>query len=212
VRQSFVGSGILKIPSLQQTEALLEEAKVLNPGIWINHSIYVAKAAKLISERCPDMDETVAYILGLLHDIGRRSGEPGMRHVLDGYLFLLEKGFADAARICMTHTFAYQDIRAIYGEWNCSDDELTIIDNYLNKVHYDDYDLLIQLCDSLALPFGFSLLEKRFVETALKYGTNNFTVRKWKSVIELKNYFEGRIGCSIYGLLPKIIENTFGEW
>jgi hypothetical protein len=211
VRQSFAGSDVLKIPNLQQAEALLEEAKILNPGLWINHSIYVAKAAKLISERCPDMDDTVAYILGLLHDIGRRTGEMGMRHVIEGYVFLMEKGFEDAARICMTHTFSYKDIQAIYGEWNCSAEELTIIDNYLNEVDYDDYDLLIQLCDSLVLPFGFSILEKRFVETALKYGTNNFTVSKWKAVIEVKKYFEGKIGCSIYGLLPNIMKNTFEE-
>lgn len=201
----------MKIPSLQQAEALLEEAKVLNPGIWIEHSIYVAKAAKLISQHCPNMDETVSYILGLLHDIGRRAGATGMRHVIDGYEFLKKKGFEDAARICMTHTFSYKDIQAIYGEWNCSAEELTTIKNYIDEVNYDDYDLLIQLCDSLVLSFGFCLLEKRFVETALKSGTNDFTVYKWKSVIELKNYFESKIGCSIYGLLPNIIENTFGE-
>jgi len=200
----------LKIPDLQQAEELLEEAKALNPGVWINHSIYVAKAARLISERCPDMDETVAYILGLLHDIGRRTGATGMRHVIDGYLFLMEKGFADAARICMTHTFSFKDIQAIYGKWNCSAEELIIIQDYIKKVTYDDYDLLIQLCDSLALPVGFCLLEKRFVDTALKYGTNNLTVAKWKSVLELKDYFERKIGCSIYGILPNIIESTFG--
>ncbi|MDR3599854.1 MAG: HD domain-containing protein [Desulfosporosinus sp.] len=199
-----------QIPNLQQAKALLDEAQALNPGIWVNHSIYVAKAARLISARCPSMDETVAYILGLLHDIGRRTGS-GMRHVLDGYLFLMEQGFEDAARICMTHTFSYKDIQAIYGEWNCSAEELRMIKNYLNEVHYDDYDLLIQLCDSLVLPSGYSILEKRFVETVLKSGTNHLTVSKWKSVIALKDYFENKIGCSIYGLLPNIVENTFGE-
>lgn len=199
-----------QIPNLWEAEALLEEAKALNPGKWINHSIYVARAAKLIAERCPDLDETTAYILGLLHDVGRRNGETGMRHVIDGYIFLRDKGFEDAARICMTHTFSYKNIQAIYGKWNCSAEELIAIENYLNQVNYNDYDLLIQLCDSLVLPSGFSTLEKRFVETALRNGTNNMTVSKWKSVLELKKYFERKIGCSIYRLLPDIVENTLG--
>lgn len=212
VRQNFDGGGIfLNIPNLDQAEAFLEEATALNPGIWIRHSLYVARAAKLIAERCPDLDETAAYIIGLLHDIGRRTGAAGMRHVIDGYLFLLEKGYEDAARICMTHTFSCKDVQAIYGEWDCSDEELIIVKNYLDKVKYNDYDLLIQLCDSLVLPSGFTLLEKRFVETALKSGINHLTTAKWKSVLELKAYFERKTGTSIYRLLPDLVKNTFGE-
>ncbi len=48
------------------------------------------------------MDEDVAYILGLLHDIGRREGIHGMRHSLDGYNFSMKcgKNLFDA---CIVH-------------------------------------------------------------------------------------------------------------
>ena len=49
---------------------------------------------------------------------------------------------------------------------------------------------LVQLCDSLALPTGFCLLEKRFVDVALRYGTHPATVLRWKKILEIKEYFE----------------------
>ena len=75
---------------------------------------------------------------------------------------------------------------------------------------YDDYDRLVQLCDSLALPSGFCLLEKRFVDVALRYGTPPVIVDRWKKILEIKDMFEKKINCSIYKLLPGVVENTFG--
>ena len=94
-------------------------------------------------------------MLGLLHDIGRRAGVTGMRHVLDGYRFLTAVGCEDAARISMTHSFPNRDVREIFGEWDCTPEELAFIEDYLAQVAYDDYDRLIQLCDSLAMAIGF---------------------------------------------------------
>ena len=47
-----------------------------------------------------DLDPEVAYVLGLLHDIGRcrtARGVPDVRHVLNGYAQLTELGYEDAA-------------------------------------------------------------------------------------------------------------------
>ena len=74
---------------------------------------------------------------------------------------------------------------------------------------YDDYDHLVQLCDALALSTGFCLLEKRFVDVAIRYGTHPATVERWKTVLNIKTYFEGIICCSIYDFLPGAIENSF---
>ena len=74
---------------------------------------------------------------------------------------------------------------------------------------YDDYDRLVQLCDALALPTGFCLLEKRFVDVAIRYGTPPVTVERWKKILEIKDLFETRINRSIYELLPGVIENSF---
>jgi hypothetical protein len=194
-----------------EAEAILEEAEKLNPGVWIQHSRNVAVAAKLIASKNSKLDEEKAYILGLLHDIGRRKYLKGMEHVLEGYNFLMEKGYDEVARICMTHTFPSKDVYAIYGEWNCSEEDVKTVEEYINSVEYDEYDLLIQLCDSLVLPEGFTLIEKRFVGTALKSGINSLILCKWRVVLEIKKYFENKMGCSIYGLLPNVIENTFGN-
>jgi len=197
--------------NVEEAEAILEEAEKLNPGVWVGHSRNVAMAAKLIASKNSKLSEEKAYILGLLHDIGRRKYLRGMSHVLEGYNFLIEKGYEEAARICMTHTFPSKDVQAIYGEWNCSEAELKAVEKYINNIEYNEYDLLIQLCDSLVLPEGFTLIEKRFVETALKSGINNLILCRWRAILDIKKYFENKIGCSIYGLLPNIIENTFGK-
>lgn len=199
------------ILNLQDAEAILEEAQSLNPGLWVEHSRNVALAAKLIGSKCPKLSSEKAYILGLLHDIGRRKYLNSMAHVLEGYNFLMKKGFEESARICMTHTFACKDVNAIYGQWNCPLSEIETVENYINSIEYNEYDLLIQLCDSLALPGGFTLIEKRFVETALKSETNGLVLCKWRAVLDIKKHFEMEIGGPIYELLPKVVENTFGK-
>ena len=73
----------------------------------------------------------------------------------------------------------------------------------------NDYDRLVQLCDALALPTGFCLLEKRFVDVTIRYVFNPSTIDRWKKILEIKDLFEKKIGCSIYDLLPGVIENSF---
>ena len=58
------------IPSIGVAEAALEEACVMNPGPWTDHSRHVAAACSLIAACCDDLDPDKAYVLGLLHDIG----------------------------------------------------------------------------------------------------------------------------------------------
>lgn len=44
---------------------------------------------------------------------------------------------------------------------------------------------------------------------AIRGGINEYTIPRWKSTFAIKNYFEQKIGKSIYELLPGVIENTF---
>jgi HD superfamily phosphohydrolase YqeK len=60
------------VPTREWAEKLLAESAVLNPGPWEMHSRHVALGAELIAARCSGLDPERAYILGLLHDIGRR--------------------------------------------------------------------------------------------------------------------------------------------
>lgn len=200
-----------RIPSREQAHALLDEAASRNPGPWVAHSVKVAQAARLIAERHPDLDGETAYIVGLLHDIGRRAGVTGMRHVLDGYRYLAALGHEDAGRVCLTHSFAIKHLEAIFGPWDCTPEELRFIEETLAQLEFDDYDRLILLCDSLAMADGFVLMEKRMLDVALRYGgVNEHVLDKWRATFRIKADFERAIGRSVYDLLPGVVENTFG--
>lgn len=200
----------MKLPSVKEAEQLLEEAHEKNPGPWREHSYNVALAAHLIAECHPELDADATYILGLLHDIGRREGVTGMRHTLDGYTFLKALGYDDAARICLTHSLQLKEVHSIFGVWDCVPEEMAFIQSYIDELEYDDYDRLLQLCDALALAEGLCLLEKRFVDVALRYGVNEYTVPKWQKTLELKAHFEAFIGASLYSILPGVAQTTFG--
>ena len=200
----------MRIPTFEQAEAFLQDGARLNPGPWVAHARHVGRAARAIAGAHPDLEPDVAYVLGVLHDIGRRCGPSGMRHGLDGYGFLAEQGYEDAGRVCLTHSFPYKHIDAVFGEWDCNEDELAFVAAYLAAIRYNDYDRLIQLCDSLAMASGFVLMEKRWVDVLLRYGPNEFTVRKWQATRQIKQDFEATIGRSIYDLLPGVVANTFG--
>ncbi|MEN4040761.1 MAG: HDOD domain-containing protein [Anaerolineaceae bacterium] len=193
---------LVVLPSMEEAAALLAEADKMNPGRWVSHSQYVARAAAAIAAAVPGMDANAAYILGLLHDIGRREGVMDMYHILTGYRYLVELGYPAAARICLTHCFPLQDIGSVGSNWDGTADELAFVAAYIAALTYDDYDRLIQLCDALALPDGFCLLEQRFVDVALRRGINDLTLERWRATYEIMRSFDARCGKSIYRLLP----------
>ncbi|HAS37870.1 MAG TPA: phosphohydrolase [Ruminococcaceae bacterium] len=181
----------------------LELAGKMNPGPWTDHSMNVAKAAELIAEAC-GLDREKAFVCGLLHDIGRRTGIAAVRHIIDGYDYAMSKGWDEAARVCLTHSFPIKDIDADIGKKDITAEQYNFIKAFIENIEYDDYDKLIILCDSLADANGFCILEKRFVDTTRRYGIFPFTVDRWNKTIEFKEYFEKMIGRSIYALLPNI--------
>ncbi len=61
----------LGVPTLDEAERILKEAEQLNPGAWVDHSRNVALGARIIAGKTGDMVPELAYVLGLLHDIGR---------------------------------------------------------------------------------------------------------------------------------------------
>ena len=198
------------IPSLEEAQAYLREAETRNPGPWVKHSEFVAKGAAAIAKRHPNLSPESAQILGLLHDIGRREGITGMRHIWDGFKFMQAEGYPDAARICLTHSFPIQNVEAGSAIWDLEEAEILKVKLELHKVEYDDYDCLIQLCDSLALPEGFCLIEKRLVDVLIRYENYNvFTLPKWREIFNIRREFEKVIGASIYDLLPGVKEVSF---
>ena len=193
----------------QTAELALKEAAESNPGAWVEHSRYVAKACENIAVHCKDLSCEHAYIFGLLHDIGRYAGVSSEKHLIDGYRYCMERSWEKAAQICISHAFMIQDIDTSIGKFDMSDDDYLFLKDFIANVAYDDYDRLVQLCDALAMPTGFCLLEKRFVDVTIRYGVHPATIDRWKRILEIKALFEKKTGCSIYTLLPGIVENSF---
>lgn len=188
-------------PARETAEKELEEAGKLNPGQWTTHSKYAALACEKIAECCPHLDGEKAYVVGLLHDIGRRVGIVQERHMLEGYKYCMSKGWKEVAQICITHSFMLKDITTSIGKWDISKEDYEFMKRFIEDVVYDDYDKLVQMCDSLALPSGFCFLEKRFVDVAMRYGVNEYTTKRWGAIYDIKKYFEDIIGKSIEEIL-----------
>lgn len=197
------------ILDVQTAENALEEAEKSNPGAWVAHSKYVAISCRAIAEKCEHLSAETAYIFGILHDIGRYAGVSSEKHLLDGYRYCKARGWDKAAQICISHAFMIQDIATSIGQFDMSEEEYAFMRDFVKNAEYDDYDRLVQLCDALALPTGCCLLEKRFVDVAIRYGMHPATIDRWKKTLEIKEYFESKIGCSVYELLPNVIENSF---
>ena len=188
-------------------EAALKELEIageMNPGKWVDHSLHVAMAAEHIANAVGTLDADKAYVCGLLHDIGRRTGVCAVRHIIDGYDYCSSRGWDEAARICLTHSFPVKDLEMDIGKKDITQEQYRFIKAYLERIEYDDYDKLIILCDSLGAADGFCILEKRFVDTTRRYGVFPFTVERWNKTYEYQRYFEQLAGQSVYRLLPDI--------
>jgi hypothetical protein len=132
-----------------------------------------------------------------------------VRHILDGYRFMLERGYDHCARICLTHSFPIKDADAFASRWDSLDDK-RFVQDYLDQAEYTAYDQLIQLCDALSLPSGPCVIEKRLVDVALRHGFNPLTLAKWRAYLALERAFGEAVGASIYTLLSGVVANTFG--
>ncbi|MDE7285485.1 MAG: phosphohydrolase, partial [Lachnospiraceae bacterium] len=62
----------------------------------------------------------------------------------------------------------------------------------LAAVKYDDYDRLIQLCDSVGGAEGVMKIEDRMNDVKRRYGS--YPQDKWAKNIEIKRYFEKKMG------------------
>lgn len=189
------------LPTREEAEVILKAAEACNPGPWGNHSRVVAHCAERIAAKCGDMDTDKAYIAGLLHDIGRKFGVRHMGHVSDGYSYMMSLGYDEAAKICLTHSFNNQTTDEYIGKFDTTEEELTMLQTELEKVTMDDYDRLIQLCDSLAGAEGVLDIEERMGDVKRRYGS--YPKEKWDKNLELKRYFEEKTGENIYAVVDK---------
>lgn len=189
------------LPTRDEAEELLREAEKCNPGPWGNHCRVAAHCAERIAMECDDLDSDKAYILGLLHDIGRKFGVRHMGHVSDGYTYMMSLGYDEAAQICLTHSFNNQTTDEYIGKFDTTDEELKRIQDELKAAVMDDYDRLIQLCDAIAGAECVLNMEERMEDVRRRYGT--YPQNKWNSNLALKKYFEEKMGKDIYAVVDK---------
>lgn len=147
------------------------------------------------------MDAEKAYVLGLLHDIGRKFGVRHLGHVSDGYTYMMRLGYDEVAKICLTHSFNNHTVDEYIGKLDVSGEEMEMIKTELARTVYDDYDRLIQLCDSLAGAEGVLDIEDRMNDVKKRYGF--YPQKKWDSNMRLKQYFEEKMKKDIYLVCEK---------
>lgn len=187
------------LPAREEAKRLLQEGEYCNPGPWGNHSRIAGDCAQKIAQACGNLDSEKAYVLGLLHDIGRKFGIRHLGHVSDGYSYMMSLGYEEAARVCLTHSFPNQKLEDYVGKYDTTKEELTLIQNTLQKISFDEYDRLIQLCDALAGSEGVLDIEIRMADVRRRYGF--YPDEKWKRNLVLKKYFEEKIERNIYDVV-----------
>lgn len=198
VRIANPGKG--RYPSVTEAREILAEAEQCNPGPWGNHSRTAAHCAERIAIRC-GMCPDKAYVLGLLHDIGRKFGKRHLGHISDGYSYMMRLNYPDAARICLTHSFNEMRIEGYAGNFDTTEDETALIRAKLNEVVPDDYDLLIQLCDAISGAEGVMDIIERMSDVKRRYGA--YDQGKWNRNLELKALFENRMHMDVYEAVEK---------
>ena len=186
------------IPNRAEAQRLLREAESCNPGPWGDHSRVAADCACKIA-CAAGMNGEKAYVLGLLHDIGRKFGKGHLQHVWYGYQYMMELGFDEAARICLTHSFCVKSMDDYIGKYDVTPEQYSRIESLMTETRYDDYDRLIQLCDSLAMAEGVADIETRMLDVKARYG--HYPQEKWDNNLALKAYFEEKCGRSIYDVV-----------
>ena len=189
------------LPTREVAEMILQDAGKCNPGPWVNHSRTTEHCAEKIAQACGDMDTNKAYILCLLHDIGRKFGVRHLGHVSDGYTYMMTLGYDEVAKICLTHSFNNQTVNEYIGRIDTTAEEITLIESQLKSVHFDEYDKLIQLCDALAGVEGVLDIELRMEDVKQRYGF--YPKAKWDRNLDLKKYFEIKMGKNLYEVVEK---------
>lgn len=189
-------------PTREKAEALLAEAGRCNPGPWEDHSRVTARCAEKIALACPGMDAEKAYIAGLLHDIGRKFGVKHLGHVYDGWKYMSELGYDEAARICLSHSFNEGKLENYIGKFDISEEQTEELRQALSVMEFDEYDRLIQLCDSLAAAEGVVDMKDRMEDIRRRYG--QYPQSKWDKNMELKAHFEQKAGADIYAIVGGI--------
>ena len=187
---------------------------------WQAHSRDVARVCEKIAEEA-GMDKDLAYAKGLLHDFYKaieRDNEvfveidgdkvQALTHPFTGYRLLMEKGFPEAARAALTHTF-YNIYEVLDGGFDLRlvPDDLTFLKKWVAENEFDDYDKLTQLVDNMVGWKGVMTIDDRFCDILTRHPVSN-PQASLRKLYELKDYFDEKIKGNIYELFRDEICRT----
>ena len=109
---------------------------------------------------------------------------------------MMQSGYDEAARICLTHSFNGGTVDGYIGKFDTTAEELKVIQDALKTTVMDEYDKLIQLCDSIAGSESVLDIEERMADVKERYGA--YPQEKWDTNLKLKAYFEEKMGRDLY--------------
>lgn len=168
---------------------------------WVVHCVFTALASKRIAEKL-GLDSNRAMALGYIHDIGRKVSHPN--HAIEGYRYMVNKGYAEEASICLTHSFIDNDIIMTAGGGPETPEKYEYIDSYLRKTPCTIYDNIVQMSDLFCLETGFTTVENRLLDITKRKGIYSNSLDHFHKAMELKGRLETQMGCSLYSLFPEI--------
>ena len=189
-------------------------------GSWdryYGHIYNVAKVAKKIADKI-GLDGEKIYIMGLLHDIGKFDDKLVNRfHGIIGYERLKDED-EEIAKICLLHMFPnnvirpFEDIgdRVFFNKKK--DYDFTV--QYAKKNPPNDYDLLIQLADTICHFDRLLTIEERVREYRARHNFKEDESQTQKAIalrMKLKKHFDKKLGVDVYKFLgiKNTMENNF---
>ena len=114
---------------------------------------------------------------------------------------MMDLGYDEAARVCMTHSFNNGKIEEYIGRFDTGKADTDLIIAYLSETCFDDYDRLIQLCDALAGSSAILDVEARMNDVKSRYGY--YPEDKWNRNLKLLAYFSEGCGMDVYKVVCK---------
>lgn len=168
---------------------------------WVRHCIYVGIGAGRIATKL-GVDGDYAQALGYVHDIGRKISHPN--HTIIGYKYMIENGYPEEARSCLTHSFIDNNIFYTAGGIPQGKDRFDYMNNFLLSVDLTIYDNIVQMCDLFCLETGFTTIERRLLDITERKGVFDTSPMHLEKTMELKLRLEVMMGCSLYELFPEI--------